>query len=78
MAKPRVKKFNIWMQLFVQGSALVVELIVGYLGVRFSPELAAELQPHIGDIMGSVHGMILVYGVAKVKVKNMIRAKESE
>lgn len=77
MAKPKVKKFNIWMQLFIQGSALVVELVVGYLGTRFSPELAADLKPHVVEIMGAVHGMILVYGAAKVKVKNAIREKES-
>ena len=78
MPKPKRKKFNVWMQLFVQGSAFIVEMIGGWYVQKFSPEAWEAMKPHVTELMGSVHGMVLAYSGARVAMSNTIKKAEAK
>lgn len=67
------KKFNIWMHLFVQFWGVVADVAIAWIVSLLPPEAREGIQPELVKVFAGIHGAILAYSAARVKVSNAIK-----
>lgn len=75
MAKPTPKTFNFWMHLFVQSWGVVADLAIAWIVSLLPPETREPVQAELVKVFAGIHGGILAYSAARIKVSNAIKAK---